>query len=111
LVSGGSSLAIKWAFAPLKDASFSKTLAFPCWYLLVQQYSGVYLRVPSDRLRAISAIVSEIHMATGFTYMSGLWKEDLNKGLIWRVAEEGEKDPSRRIIAERRKKTGCSDLV
>ena len=108
LVSGGHSLAIKRALAPLKETSFSKVLAFACWYLLVQQYSGRNLIFPSDRLRTISVIASEIlYIAMGFTYMSGLWKEDLNRGLIWRLVEEGEEDPPRRIVAER-KKTGAS---
>ena len=37
----------------------------------------------SDMLPAISTIAGQIRGATGYTYLAGLWQEDLHTGLLW----------------------------
>lgn len=38
---------------------------------------------PSDRLPAISAVAREVAKLAQTTYLAGLWKEDLHRGLLW----------------------------
>lgn len=52
------------------------------WYNIVAEYSTRDLTIPSDRLPAISGIAEKIRESSGYTYLYGLWKEDL-KGLLW----------------------------
>ncbi|PVH71172.1 HET-domain-containing protein [Cadophora sp. DSE1049] len=53
------------------------------WYNLVQQYSRRDLTNPGDMLPAILGVAEQIKKYTGLTYMHGLWKEDLARGLLW----------------------------
>ncbi|KAG4433770.1 hypothetical protein IFR05_010737 [Cadophora sp. M221] len=53
------------------------------WYNLVQQYSRRNLTNPTDMLPAILGVAKQIEKYTGLTYVSGLWKEDLPRGLLW----------------------------
>lgn len=50
---------------------------------LVPSYKSRKLTVQSDILLAISAIAQEFQAKTKWTYLAGLWKEDLVRGLAW----------------------------
>jgi hypothetical protein len=52
------------------------------WYRLVTQYTRRSLTIQSDRLPAISGISSMFSSATGYCYICGIWKEDI-QGLLW----------------------------
>jgi len=52
------------------------------WYRLVAQYTRRHLTRSTDKLAAISAIASDVCSITGFTYLAGIWKEDL-QSLLW----------------------------
>lgn len=65
----------------------SKALMDPMirWYTLVSDYVVRDLTVFQDRLPAISGIAREMCYQSGYTYLAGLWVEDLNRGLLWNV--------------------------
>jgi hypothetical protein len=105
--SSGDSLVMKRALVPLKRGSASEKLALSTWYFLVGEYSGRNPTFPKDKLRAIAAIANETQMAIGYTYMSGLWKEDLNKGLVWRRAQQDHVPIPNRFKTGDRMKTGA----
>ena len=56
------------------------------WYNMLQLYSDKLLSYPSDILAAVeglSTIFAKVHHVT---YIAGLWREDLLRGLTWYVA-------------------------
>jgi hypothetical protein len=67
-------------------------LAMKTWSRLVAQYTKRCLTRSTDKLPAISAMASEIHSITDFTYIAGIWKEDL-QSLLW-FSSKPETKPS-----------------
>lgn len=74
------------------DENFKRSLQFSHvdkgeilqkWYTVVAQYSRLAMSHESDMLPAISAIAERIKQATEYTYLAGLWMEDLHQGLLW----------------------------
>ncbi|KAF2490589.1 HET-domain-containing protein [Lophium mytilinum] len=59
---------------------------FDLWYTLVKEYSQRSLTYPSDVLPALSGLANALAKTHGCTYVAGLWKEDLQIGLIWYVS-------------------------
>jgi len=59
---------------------------FRLWYDLVEDYTQRKFKEISDRLVAISGL-ARIYgdMIRNPTYVAGLWKEDLIRGLLWHV--------------------------
>jgi hypothetical protein len=53
------------------------------WYEIVNQYALCSITKPEDRLPAIAGIAKRISALTGFTYLAGLWLEDIIQGLCW----------------------------
>ncbi|KAF2810918.1 HET-domain-containing protein [Mytilinidion resinicola] len=58
---------------------------FDHWYTLVKEYSRRSLTYSSDVLPALSGLANALAKKHGCTYVAGLWKEDLQIGLIWYV--------------------------
>ncbi|CAG9998251.1 unnamed protein product [Clonostachys byssicola] len=56
---------------------------FDYWVHIIGNYSSRNLTKPTDVLPALSGIASEFHRATGDTYVAGLWKMDIIRGLGW----------------------------
>lgn len=58
-----------------------------CWYKMVNEFVVRKLTFEVDRLPAISGIAKEIRSQIGeaytYTYMAGLWQEDIHRGLPW----------------------------
>lgn len=48
------------------------------------------LTYSSDSLIAIAGIAAQVRYNTGLTYLSGIWKEDIPRGLLWMRAPEQE---------------------
>ena len=67
-----------------------------CWYDIVEPYTRGRLTYESDKLVALSGIVSEVSKSTGYTYLAGLWKEQPLTDLLW-FSTEG---PSKRLGKE-----------
>jgi hypothetical protein len=71
-------------------------ITFPRWYDLVDQFSARRLTVESDRLPALSGLVHHIQSHKGWTYVAGMWKEDIEQGLYWEpVAKDKPHRPSK----------------
>jgi hypothetical protein len=73
----------KRALTLVKEMSGNpKSNAMTTWYRLVTQYSRRALTNPKDQLPAIAGIAAAIQKLSQYTYLAGLWKEDL-RGLLW----------------------------
>ena len=57
------------------------------WMRFVHEYSSRSLTNLEDKLPALSGLAQDLHKVTGFTYLAGLWKEDLSQCLIWTVED------------------------
>jgi hypothetical protein len=57
------------------------------WYLTVEQHSAKKVTYTADRLPSMAGIAAEFGRTTGWTYLAGLWKEDLPRGLLWYLVE------------------------
>ncbi|KAK8087778.1 hypothetical protein PG997_002739 [Apiospora hydei] len=80
----------------------SRDQAYYVWRnTIVSRYSVRALSVPSDRLPALSAIAQVFQAKLQDTYLAGLWKRDLLKGLCWSRGRRSDKypDPPRGNIA------------
>ena len=53
------------------------------WLDIVAEYSQLSLSYETDRLPALSGIASSLSERFKTTYLAGLWKEDLPRGLLW----------------------------
>ncbi|KAH7125641.1 heterokaryon incompatibility protein-domain-containing protein [Dendryphion nanum] len=53
------------------------------WQNIVTEYSKRNLTVAADRLPAISGIANKIALATGSSYIAGIWKKNLVSDLVW----------------------------
>ena len=56
---------------------------FDAWYDLVSLYGKCFLTQPSDIFPAISGIARAIALSINDRYISGLWYQDLHRGLLW----------------------------
>ena len=63
----------------------SRSAAIPKrdWLDIVCEYFKTHLSIRSDRLPAIAGIAKHFGEARGWTYLAGLWQEDLMAGLMW----------------------------
>jgi len=57
------------------------------WLQARAEYAKRSVTYLSDRLPAISALATEVATKTGWTYLAGLWKENLFSELHWQVAK------------------------
>ena len=57
------------------------------WGKLVSTYSRMALTRLSDRCVAFAGIVEEFQATTRDDYVAGMWRRDLEEGLLWRVDE------------------------
>ena len=53
------------------------------YYLLVCEYMSRNISHETDRLVAWSAIAREVAQRTSWTYIAGLWVEDIYRALLW----------------------------
>jgi len=85
----------------LKD-SLETNEAMTIWYRLVMQYSRRELTRQSDKLAAISGLASVLSTATNYTYLAGIWKEDI-LGLLWTVDNSVDESRDKEPILEVKK--------
>jgi hypothetical protein len=50
------------------------------WHIIVVEYTRCYLTKPTDKLATLAGLASIFQANTGFTYLAGLWKEDICDG-------------------------------
>jgi hypothetical protein len=58
------------------------------WECIVEQYTRSQLTKSEDKLIALSGIARIMHSNHGQTYVAGLWRHALLKGLLWYVDPE-----------------------
>lgn len=59
------------------------------WYQLVSNYSRRELTYQSDKLKAIAGLADIFAKQTGYQYVTGLWVEDIARGLMWQSTSRG----------------------
>ena len=57
--------------------------AYQFWKTSVEDFTRRGLTVPTDRLPAIAALATMVHVADGDQYLAGLWKGDILHELMW----------------------------
>ena len=66
----------------LKAATYtSNYLSY--WHEMLDDFQKRHLTCGSDNLVAMNGLAVIFQEMTGFTYLAGLWKEDLPRGLLW----------------------------
>jgi hypothetical protein len=54
------------------------------WRDLIEEYSSLYLTIPSDKMWAIAGLMSDMSLRrTGEQYVAGLWSGSLQTDLLW----------------------------
>lgn len=51
--------------------------------IVLTPYFGRQLTFPHDNLVAVSALASRFQAESGWTYLAGLWRENVIRGLLW----------------------------
>ncbi|KAF9770351.1 hypothetical protein IL306_012124 [Fusarium sp. DS 682] len=59
------------------------------WYQMVTNYSNRNLTYQTDKWNAIAGLTDMFIKQTGYTYLAGLWEEDLANGLMWEAKIRG----------------------
>jgi hypothetical protein len=60
---------------------------YSTWYALVELYATRDFTYAKDKLPAIAGLAQEMAGFVGDTYMAGLWKNDLCRGLMWNTVD------------------------
>jgi hypothetical protein len=55
------------------------------WYQLIQVYTSRSMTYETDKLPALSGVISAIMGQTNDTYYAGIWKNHFLAGLLWRL--------------------------
>ncbi|EFX01638.1 het domain containing protein [Grosmannia clavigera kw1407] len=53
------------------------------WYYTVMDYTRWNLTFQSDKLAAIAGVAKTVQQQRGYTYLAGMWREDLVRGMMW----------------------------
>jgi hypothetical protein len=61
------------------------------WYYPILQYCQKKLTYESDKLSAVSSYAKLIASKSGDTYLAGLWKNNLHRGLLWKIQRRQRK--------------------
>ncbi|KAH7125931.1 heterokaryon incompatibility protein-domain-containing protein [Dactylonectria macrodidyma] len=64
---------------------------FDIWYTMLEEYGDKELSFEKDNIPALSGLAALFHKAHNTTYLGGLWKEDLHRGLAWYVGLNDER--------------------
>lgn len=90
LQAGSLMLKLPSSFADMKRANNHRLDHFDAWYQLVESYSLRDLSFLTDKLPAVAGLASVMQANYQCTYGVGLWKEDLQIGLVWYVECHGQ---------------------
>lgn len=64
------------------------------WYNIIGAYSSRSLSFNSDKLPAIAGIIQKLAELTDYSYVAGLWQEDILTGMLWyRQRSTSKKEP------------------
>ena len=62
------------------------------WYRMVEHYSRRSLTHSADALPALSGLANVTSKTYKWTYLAGLWMEDLSSGLVWYIYKSSLED-------------------
>ncbi|PQE06892.1 heterokaryon incompatibility protein [Rutstroemia sp. NJR-2017a BVV2] len=68
-----------------QDSYLPKRALWHSWDRIASTYSAGSLTYPRDKSIAIAGIARRIHEETGYTYLAGLWGNNLESQLCWMV--------------------------
>jgi hypothetical protein len=74
---------IKSIFAALGRGHLTPVQAMELWSVVLHEYTMLELTFESDRCIALAGVAQQFQLMTGYTYLAGLWLEDLPRGLCW----------------------------
>lgn len=60
------------------------------WKTVIEAYSERKLTFPTDKLVALEGLHTELQKKLNYTYLSGIWEENLPDQLLWQVAHRLE---------------------
>jgi hypothetical protein len=66
----------------VRKVTYEKEL-FSAWYHLVEYYMALSITFPADRLPALRGMKRALEDKLGWTYLEGIWAEDVASGLLW----------------------------
>ncbi|CAO2647630.1 Nn.00g085520.m01.CDS01 [Neocucurbitaria sp. VM-36] len=71
----------------LKNAAESEdpNASRDAWFRLIQEYTSRNMTYQSDKLPALSGIISALQIITGDICYAGIWRSWFMKGLLWRL--------------------------
>ncbi|THV45190.1 hypothetical protein BGAL_0519g00070 [Botrytis galanthina] len=89
-----------WLHCPEWEPRWSNTSDprrryFQDWYEAVSSFTVRDLTYPTDKLPALAGIATQVHNLRKYDYLAGLWKQDLEYGLLWYVGSQSKKDSGR----------------
>lgn len=76
------------------------------WTAIRADYTEMDLSYCSDKLPAISALAAEIGRKTGWTYLAGMWKENLFSELHWRCMKQNRLGERMTLKSDKVKEAG-----
>ncbi|KAM0146350.1 hypothetical protein ACHAPG_011182 [Botrytis cinerea] len=68
---------------------------FQDWYEAVSSFTARDLTYHTDKLPALAGVATRIHKIRKYDYLAGLWKQDLEYGLLWYVTSRPKIDSGR----------------
>ncbi|KAL9617305.1 MAG: hypothetical protein Q9160_007885 [Pyrenula sp. 1 TL-2023] len=71
-----------WSQIPWSSPGYVSRIAYGWWYELIEDYSRRDLSIESDKLPAILGLAKQCNEYKAGGYVLGLWKSDLNRGLL-----------------------------
>jgi hypothetical protein len=69
--------------AQFSDTEVKNQRLLSFWYKIVGQYRKRQLTFEKDKFPALSGIAMEMAERINYTYVAGLWLEDIHAGLLW----------------------------
>ncbi|KAF1829294.1 hypothetical protein BDW02DRAFT_485652, partial [Decorospora gaudefroyi] len=55
------------------------------WFGLIEEYTAREMTYPTDKLPALSGVVSALQCSIGDICLAGIWKSWFLEGLLWRL--------------------------
>jgi len=77
---------------PWVDALDPRRRYFEDWYEAISHYTSRRIKYESDKLPALAGLATWMSRLRECEYVAGLWKEDLEFGLLWYVGHQVNKD-------------------
>lgn len=67
------------------------------WDSIVEEYSSRQTTYEEDKLPALDGLATRYHQSTGYTYLAGLWLEQMPRSLLWQRYYEATTSVNRTV--------------